>query len=390
MTLIEFYDSTAIHNVLSALLLAPARLILVGADEEDLRKDAGRISRLLKARGMETDIETFCLSDKTYDGIYKAVEKIVMKHSDCVMELVGGDALIMTVLGAISEKYGIPMHTADPTTMSISPFTKKEVYPPISPVSLSVNELISLYGGLITQSTAPPISNNPFWQDVLSVWAVCRKNSGDFNSAVSAFHSLCPPESIHPYLSVQKLTGSLSPQKAEKVLALLEGLNENGAILAFKKTKKDISFRYKSRAVQEALHKEGSVLEFYTYFAALSDFGQGSAFSDGKIGVEIEWDDAKDNLKNEIDVMLMDGITPIFISCKNGYVGTEELYKLSVVADRFGGPYAKKAIVMTKQKADISFLARARELGISVISDVQEMPLAGFSKYLKRTLKNKT
>ena len=390
MTVIEFYDSTAIHNVLSALLLSPHRLVLVGAKEAELLNMAKRIRSLFKGKQIHAVVETLCPEENTYHAVFQGVESLVLKYPDAVIDLVGGDATLLAVAGAISEKYGTPLHRAEPGTASVLPFSKKEAYPAPQAVSLSIREIISLYGGIIRESVAPQIKNEPFWKDVLSVWAVCRQDPGDFNTAVSSLHSLTSPENISPSVSMQKINQSLSPQKAEKVFTVLRSLSKSGALVDYNETDAVISFRYKSRSVQAAMHKEGSVLEFYTYYASLSDFGQGVPFSDGKIGVVMEWDHTDaDDLQNEMDVMLMDGITPIFISCKNGYVGTEELYKLSVVAARFGGPYAKKAIVMTRQKADISFLARARELGITVISDVQEMTLAGFSKYLKRTLKNK-
>ena len=49
--------------------------------------------------------------------------------------------------------------------------------------------------------------------------------------------------------------------------------------------------------------------------------------------------------KNEIDVLLMKDMIPIFISCKNSSFLPEELYKLSAVAKHFGGEYAKKVLV---------------------------------------------
>lgn len=390
MTLVEFYDPIAIRNVLSALLLSPARLILAGTEMDKLQKAADRIRLFLNGRNMETEVIPFCLKDMSYTQVSEAVESLILRYGDCTADLIGGDYALFTVLGALSEKYGLKMHMADPSNLSITSFSKNEALPPLCPVTLSVREIVSLYGGTILESAAPKMENKAFWQDILAVWNICKKDCGDFNAALSALHSLISPEDNSPTISIKRMAETLSPQKEEKLRRLLDGLIGSGAITEYVQTNAAISFRYKSRATQSALRKEGSVLEFYTYFAALSDFGQSAPFDDGKIGVVIEWDSARDGLRNEIDVMLTDGITPIFISCKNGYVGTEELYKLAVVADRFGGPYAKKAIVMTRQKADISFLARARELGISVISDVQEMTLSGFSNHLKRTLKNKT
>ena len=45
--------------------------------------------------------------------------------------------------------------------------------------------------------------------------------------------------------------------------------------------------------------------------------------------------------------MLMRGVIPVFVSCKNGAVDSNELYKLNTVADRFGSIYAKKIIAAT-------------------------------------------
>lgn len=71
------------------------------------------------------------------------------------------------------------------------------------------------------------------------------------------------------------------------------------------------------------------------------------------MSVSIDWDGVisskdkhKPETRNEIDVVLMHGMTPLFISCKNGNIG-EELYKLHTVAERFGGPYAKKMLIAT-------------------------------------------
>ena len=74
--------------------------------------------------------------------------------------------------------------------------------------------------------------------------------------------------------------------------------------------------------------------------------------------------------ENESDGVMMRGMVPVFISCKNGYIDREELYKLNVVANRFGGKYAKKVLFATSlDDSDYSqFLRqRAKDMGIKVI-----------------------
>ena len=45
--------------------------------------------------------------------------------------------------------------------------------------------------------------------------------------------------------------------------------------------------------------------------------------------------------------MMMHGMVPVFVSCKNGGTDADELYKLQSVAARFGGKYAKKVLIAT-------------------------------------------
>ncbi len=394
MTVIEFFDSIAMHNALSALLLLPDRLVLFGTEGEKMHQMAKRLDALLRERKQATKVEVLCIPDKSFETILKGLESLLLQYGDCVFDLVGGETELLVAMGALSQKYGTPMHTLDHRNGTLSVFAKGEAYPPITPVRLSIREIISLYGGRITESTSPAKEHKGFWQDVLAVWSVCRQNCGDFNTALSLFHSFCTPENISPYISMPKINRTLSPQKAKKLFSVLHALVNAGCLVQYTENDTTLSFRYKSRAVQSALSKEGSVLELFTYYAAYVYPGQKNApFSDAKIGVVIEWDASppkgQDDVKNEMDVMLMDTLTPIFISCKNGFVDTHELYKLSVVAARFGGPYAKKAIILTRQKADISFLGRARELGITVFQDVQTMTPGGFSKMLQRKLLSK-
>ena len=70
-------------------------------------------------------------------------------------------------------------------------------------------------------------------------------------------------------------------------------------------------------------------------------------------------------------VIAVIGVVPVFISCKNGDVKKEALYELETVANRFGGKYAKK-IIMVGALNDFDdstkfLLERAKDMDISVI-----------------------
>ena len=84
----------------------------------------------------------------------------------------------------------------------------------------------------------------------------------------------------------------------------------------------------------------------------------------------------------------MKGMIPVFISCKNGAITIDELYKLSVVAERFGGKYVRKVLVATElEKMGIKetyIKARADAMGIRILDRVDEMEEETLAKEIKK------
>ena len=106
-------------------------------------------------------------------------------------------------------------------------------------------------------------------------------------------------------------------------------------------------------------------------------------YNDVRNGAFIDWDgvchgnDGEYDTENEIDVIMIHGLIPVFVSCKNGAVRMDELYKLDAVATRFGGKYAKKIMIAIALGGDTSFAyhfrQRAKDMNIRLIENVQHM-----------------
>jgi len=65
----------------------------------------------------------------------------------------------------------------------------------------------------------------------------------------------------------------------------------------------------------------------------------------------------------------------VFVSCKNGIVENEELYKLNSVAQYFGGRYAKKVLVAPALRylgSEQLIKERAGELDIRVVDELSD------------------
>ena len=98
--------------------------------------------------------------------------------------------------------------------------------------------------------------------------------------------------------------------------------------------------------------------------------------------------------KNEIDVLLVRGLVPVFVSCKNGDVDEEELYKFNTVAERFGGKYVRKLLVATNfatndNKAPNALLQRAQDMGIVFETDAAHLTREGWQDLFRNVVKTK-
>ena len=91
---------------------------------------------------------------------------------------------------------------------------------------------------------------------------------------------------------------------------------------------------------------------------------------------------------NEIDVILMKQVCPIFISCKSGKAGGLALHELETVSRKFGGKYARKALVLARAcdntTGTLYFKQRARDMHIWIIDDVFRMSDEQLINKLKR------
>ena len=110
------------------------------------------------------------------------------------------------------------------------------------------------------------------------------------------------------------------------------------------------------------------MLELQVYRACL----EAGCFDDVVLSAVVNWEGGqtqRNAVTNEIDVVAVQGVRPIFISCKTSEIRTEALNELAVLRDRFGGR-SSRAIIVTSAPASRNralMRMRAAELNIEVI-----------------------
>ena len=264
---------------------------------------------------------------------------------------------------------------------------------------LSVEENIGLFGGKIIYeherhgATYPWDWTEEFTQDIKAMWDICRRDVRGWNAQIGVFavcEELCPEgeELLSATVEKEMLKKRLKEQGFKKfpaVTRIIRELRDEG-LLRYDDFGDDcIYLSYKNEQIRKCLIKAGLVLELRVTLAGIEAYDEldDPVYNDVVNGAFIDWDGSTPNTpetyntENEIDVLMMHGIVPVFVSCKNGAVGTDELYKLSAVAAKFGGKYAKKVLVATAlSDADphTKYLRqRAADMGIRLVRNLQDL-----------------
>ena len=145
-------------------------------------------------------------------------------------------------------------------------------------------------------------------------------------------------------------------------------LEEAGLILNLQHTDESVSFRFPDERVRFWLRDVGAVLELQVFRACRA----AGCFDDVVLSVVVNWQSGKinrDSVTNEIDVMAVQGIQPVFISCKTSEAHTDALNELAILRDRFGGKFARAILVTSgvTGKTREPVRRRADKLGIELV-----------------------
>lgn len=356
MTVIEFFDEEKIDNIMGTLLLRPERVVFLLPEEKD-KSFFSALDAILKKRNIKTEVICEFVDASCVEAAQAKIESVAKKYGDCEFDISGGNDIMLVAMGQAAKSLDVPMHCVNVTEKKVTSVNKNKSYKTFD-VSLDVEELVGIHGGKCGREATVKAAYT--WErdveceaDIEKVWDICRKDTGAWNSAVGAM-------------------------KAHK------GENRNVAAIVWSKLKKErlvyndgSGMKYKNDIVKYLLQKQGNALEMFTFITAKS----AEAFDDGQSGVVIDWKGRRE-VENEIDVLLTKGAVGYFVSCKNGMVESEELYKLNTVAKRFGGKYAKKILVISRFEPDRSFMERAQEMGIKVIKNVRYLSKKDFASRL--------
>ena len=129
--------------------------------------------------------------------------------------------------------------------------------------------------------------------------------------------------------------------------------------------------------------KAGNLLELLMYRAAC----ESGLFTDCCTGVKLDWSgrlqNPAGNPNNEIDLVLMRGHVPCFVSCKNTGVTKEYLYEILEMTRHFGGIHAVPMVFSTVP-VNGAVRARAAEMGVVLMDGIGKFSAAETVQQLRK------
>ena len=415
MTYVEFFDTTSVENICACLTNVPERVVLMGNKYKTMRKFAEIYKEVLKKRGYDVEFICRTINRNNLSDIVEELSKVVETYEDCYIGLTGGEDLGLVAAGIVCERYKdkkIQMHRVNIRNNKIIDCDQDGVTIEKDTPELSVAENMQIYGGELMYEDEKPQGtyiwdvDEEFFDEINAIWDICKDDVRLWNTQISVFaaaESVRDPEedvltTIASAAAVESIVES-GGGKFVSIGRIVRGLYDAGILREYSYDGQTLKIRYKNMQMKRCLTKAGLALEMKVFVTALAaKDGAKSVYNDVVNGAYIDWDGEMiddpgvANTENEIDVVMMHGMVPVFVSCKNGRIEMEELYKLNTVSERFGGKYVKKVLIAEALDPDSAFTKhfrqRAQDMGIRLIENIHDMTQTEIERIVKSLWSN--
>lgn len=366
-TNIELYDDRPIENVLGTEMFRPEETVMICsqavADDRELHRS---LEKYFRYRGIPVKLTFVPASLLDAVKVEKTLKRVLETHEDCAIDIAGGSEAALFAAGSISGDTPVYTYSRKRNMffeIKNAPFARGL---PCT-VRLNAESCFLMAGGTLL----PGREDNEKLKDRLpqidALFSVYTAHRRVWNRQISYVQRIS--QSAGPSLKAcGPRTGKADNGRVTADEGMLRDLAAAGLIEDLEVTDESVSFRFPDETVRFWLRDMGSVLELQVYRACLA----AGCFDDVILSAVVNWradEKRRDAVTNEIDVMAVRGVQPVFISCKTCEIKTEALNELAILRDRFGGK-GSRAIIVTSAASSRSravMRRRAAELEIEVI-----------------------
>ncbi len=365
-TLIELYDERPIENVLGTEVFRPEETLFICPPEVAVDRTMRQsLEAYFASRGCPSKVTFIPVSLLDAVQVEKTLRQVLESHADCVIDIAGGTDAALFAAGAASGETPVYTYSRKRNTffeIKNAPFAREL---PCS-VRLDAASCFLMAGGKLQpgrEDNAKLKDRLPQIEKLFSVYSAYRRV---WNRQVSYIQKISSGAGTD-CAARGSLTVKADHGRVTADAGLLRALAEAGLILDLALDEETVSFRFADLMTRFWLRDVGSTLELHVYRACVL----AGCFDDVVLSAVVNWraGDKRDAVTNEIDVMAVRGVQPVFISCKTCEIKTEALNELAILRDRFGGKGSRAVIVSSAAggRSRAVMRQRAAELGIEVI-----------------------
>ena len=366
-TIIELYDTSPIENVLGIEMFRPNEMILICPPEIEQDRALRRsLRKYFEYRKCSVKLTFVPVSMLDAVKIERVLREVLDAHPDSAIDISGGTDAALFAAGVVSGEASVFTYSRKRNTffeIKNAPFARNQ---PCT-VRLDAMSCFLMAGGTLLPGRADNEALKNMMPEIRKLFDVFTKYRRVWNRQISYIQKISSAEP-----GILGASGRWTEKAGDKNVTadtgLLHALAETGLILDLALGDEEITFRFPNETVRFWLRDIGSVLELQVFRACLL----AGCFDDVVLSAIVNWqglNTQRDSVTNEIDVMAVQGIQPVLISCKTCEIHTEALNELAILRDRFGGKFSRAIIVTsaTATKNREPMRRRADELGIEVV-----------------------
>lgn len=369
--LVELFDREPIKNVLGASIFKPDVVVFLCDQRDSSLFKESAVFRFFKRRGMKTRPRFYYFDALSVEAVTRLLEAVVRDYPGCVFDFTGGRDIVLLAAAMFCEKHGLPAFHIDAkrgrftNVQGCAALAERFALP-----RFTAEDLLAVTGATVHghgHVVLDPIDGE-MEQDVLAVFKIVMENTRAWGDFVSYLQICCAgsPAGELDMTGAKTMPGSSQLMRYNP--AIFERLHEAGIFTQYAVEGKGVAFSFKSPLMKRCLMNSGIWLELYCFVMA----SRTHWFDEVQTSVVIDWDGVDggaDTAKNEVDLLLIKGITPVFVSCKMGLPGALALSEVKLLANKFSGTLGRAVVVCAQPlgRESRALQNRAEDLGVLLL-----------------------
>lgn len=363
--LVELLDAEPVKNVLALAIFKPEVVVYL-CDERDtsLFKES-TVYRFIRRRNLHTRPRFYYFDASDPAEVRGVLWAVLRDWPGCVFDFSGGRDLVMLVTGTFAAELDLPGFYIDlPEGRFVDIRHCAHLARRFEVPHFSAGDLFAMTGAAIhCYSHVSPGEITPdFERDIVSVFHMVQKNPKAWGEFVAYLHACCAgtPSGQLAISGAKTMVRERHPLRYNPVI--LQHLFDAGLLTEYTLLGRSVHFAFKSALVRRCLLNNGIWLELFCYVTAKNTHW----FDEVQTGVVIDWDGAEGSTKNEVDVLLIKGVTAVFISCKMSLPSPLALSEIKLLSMKFGGRFSRTVLLTAAKLTDDnrSIKIRAEDLDI--------------------------